>query len=179
MKVNTSKISSYEITDLQGLDAVRVMIENTRPGEGRITITCGSRAWSCAWYAMGGDTMEQFFTRCGNDYLADKMARDVSRYIDADNKANQAFIKRELLLLRRDQALSSDEARAFWIYVEGSDDIKNALCNYRTPLNQHCYFQDDVYYMGWPMEPNPEYGYVCQVFNAVRAALQLVEEKAA
>lgn len=179
MKVNTSQIINYEITDLQSLDAVRVMIENTRPGEGRITITCANRAWSCAWYAMSGGTMEKFFARCGNDYLADKMARDVSKFIDADNRANQAFIKRELLQLRREQSLAREEARAYWDFVNGSDDIKDALCGHRTPLNQHCYFQDDVYYMGWPVKPNPEYDYVCRVFDAVRTALQLVEEKAA
>ncbi|ENA1584359.1 hypothetical protein ABFW48_003508, partial [Salmonella enterica] len=54
MKVEKIDVLSFVLTDLERLDPVRVMIENYEPGKGRVTITCYGKAWTAAWFAMGG-----------------------------------------------------------------------------------------------------------------------------
>ncbi|MCU3615930.1 hypothetical protein N8V88_23150, partial [Enterobacter hormaechei subsp. oharae] len=60
MKVEKSDVLAFTISDVERLDPVRVMIENYEPGKGRITITCFDKAWTGAWFAMGGDTVQDF-----------------------------------------------------------------------------------------------------------------------
>lgn len=64
MKVTETKVQSLEITEVERLDPIRVMAENYEPGRGRITITCYGKAWTAAWFAMGGDTVQAFFHSC-------------------------------------------------------------------------------------------------------------------
>ncbi|MCI3732045.1 hypothetical protein MP965_24465 [Escherichia coli] len=71
MSVTVEKIDvlSFVITGAERLDPVRVMIENYEPGKGRITITCYGKAWTAAWFAMGGDDVQTFIKRVSNEYL--------------------------------------------------------------------------------------------------------------
>ena len=69
MKVEKSDVLAFTISDVERLDPVRVMIENYEPGKGRITITCFGKAWTAAWFAMGGDSVQAFIKRVSNDYL--------------------------------------------------------------------------------------------------------------
>ena len=69
MKVEKSDVLAFTISDVERLDPVRVMIENYEPGKGRITVTCFGKAWTGAWFAMGGDTVQEFIKRVSNDYL--------------------------------------------------------------------------------------------------------------
>ncbi|ECD3753445.1 hypothetical protein E0S44_14755 [Salmonella enterica subsp. enterica serovar Orion] len=59
MTVEKINVLSFIITGAERLDPVRVMIENYEPGKGRITITCYGKAWTAAWFAMGGDTVQE------------------------------------------------------------------------------------------------------------------------
>lgn len=62
MKVEKSDVLAFTISDVERLDPVRVMIENYEPGKGRITVTCFGKAWTGAWFAMGGDTVQEFIS---------------------------------------------------------------------------------------------------------------------
>lgn len=73
MRIAQGTIRKIEITDLERLDPIRVYLENYEPGKGRITIGCYDAAWVGYWGAMSGDTIEQFFTRCNSDYLANNL----------------------------------------------------------------------------------------------------------
>ena len=64
MKVEKSDVLALTISDVERLDPVRVMIENYEPGKGRITVTCFGKAWTGAWFAMGGDTVQEFIKCC-------------------------------------------------------------------------------------------------------------------
>ncbi|MEL4017128.1 hypothetical protein AAE045_23710, partial [Dryocola clanedunensis] len=101
MEIETMDVMAFTITGVERLDPVRVMIENYEPGKGRITLTCFGKAWTGAWFAMGGDTVQQFIKRVSNDYLIGYFAPQMQSTIDDDNDANVDFVKGEIIKLRR------------------------------------------------------------------------------
>ncbi|MCK2357569.1 hypothetical protein MZD93_25505, partial [Escherichia coli] len=87
MSVTVEKIDvlSFVITGAERLDPVRVMIENYEPGKGRITITCYGKAWTAAWFAMGGDDVQTFIKRVSNEYLIGYFDPQLRSTVDDDN----------------------------------------------------------------------------------------------
>ena len=69
MKIERSQVTMMTITEAPGLDPIDVFIVNYAPGKGRMTIRCWDRAWTCAWFAMRGLTIEQFFLEADADYI--------------------------------------------------------------------------------------------------------------
>ncbi len=105
MSVTVEKIDvlSFVITGAERLDPIRVMIENYEHGKGRITITCYGKAWTAAWFAMGGDDVQTFIKRVSNDYLIDNFDPQLLSTVDDDNDANLLFVKSEIIKLRRER----------------------------------------------------------------------------
>ena len=130
MKVEKSDVLAFTISDVERLDPVRVMIENYEPGKGRITITCFGKAWTGAWFAMGGDTVQDFIKRVSNEYLIGYFDPQLQSTIDDDNDANLAFVKGEIIRLRREQEIDGNEARSMWDEAEDAEDVKASCCNY-------------------------------------------------
>jgi len=75
MKVEISKnnIQQLKINDIPGLDLVNVYLENIEPGKGRILIECYGKSWTSYWGAMSGMRVEDFFIRCENSYITDRL----------------------------------------------------------------------------------------------------------
>ncbi|BBV66734.1 hypothetical protein STW0522KLE44_31220 [Klebsiella sp. STW0522-44] len=101
--VEKMDVLAFTVTGAERLDPVRVMIENYEPGKGRITITCFGKAWTGAWFAMGGDTVQKFMKRVSNEYLIGYFDPQLQSAVDDDNDANLAFVKNEIIKLRREQ----------------------------------------------------------------------------
>lgn len=78
MNITTSKVDSIFIEGMPVLDPVRVYFENYELGQGRITITCYGRAWTCAWFSMGERTIQQFFASCNHDYLLQNLCIQIT-----------------------------------------------------------------------------------------------------
>jgi len=76
MNIQKKTVTQIDIFDAPNLDPIRVHIDDIAPGQGRITISCFSRAWACAayWGSMSGRTIGQFFIDCDPGYLADSLA---------------------------------------------------------------------------------------------------------
>ncbi|QDL32411.1 hypothetical protein [Serratia liquefaciens] len=177
MKVTETKVQSLEITEVERLDPIRVMAENYEPGRGRITITCYGKAWTSAWFAMGGDTVQAFFQRVRNDYLINKFAPNMSSEVDDDNDANVEFVKREICKLRRSGEIDQDEAREMWDETNASHDIKGDCCNGFSSSAVRELLGDDPWYAKWPTVPNHEYQYLERILDAVHEALKQMEAK--
>ena len=177
MKVTETKVLSIEITEVERLDPIRVMAENYEPGQGRITITCYGKAWTSAWFAMNGDSVQQFFIRVSNDYLIGNFAPQINSEIDDDNEANLEFVKAEICKLRRDDELSRDDARKLWDECEYADDVREYVCSMGISEAPKGLFGDDPWYARWPTVPNPEYQYLERILDAVREALKQLEAK--
>ena len=78
---------AFTISGVERLDPVRVMIENYEPGKGRITITCYGKAWTGAWFAMSGDSVQDFIKRVSNEYLIGYFDPGLRITVDDDNDA--------------------------------------------------------------------------------------------
>lgn len=111
MKVERIDVMAFTITDVDRLDPIRVMIENYELGKGRITITCFGKAWTTAWFAMGGDSVQAFIKRVSNDYLIGCLDPQLESSVDDDNEANLAFVKAHIIKLRRERELDAESSR--------------------------------------------------------------------
>lgn len=175
MEIETMDVMAFTITGVERLDPVRVMIENYEPGKGRITLTCFGKAWTGAWFAMGGDTVQQFIKRVSNDYLIGYFAPQMQSTIDDDNDANVDFVKGEIIKLRRQGELTKHEAWEMWDAADGSDDVKGQCCGPTSFSPLRNLLGDDPWYAKWPTVPNHEYIYLERITDAVRAALVKLE----
>ncbi|MEG1532096.1 MAG: hypothetical protein RR184_11865 [Citrobacter sp.] len=175
MKVERIDVLSFMLTEIERLDPVRVMIENYEPGKGRITITCYGKAWTGAWFAMGGDSVQEFIKRVSNEYLIGYFDPQLQSTVDDDNDANLAFVKGEIIRLRRGQEIDGNEARGMWDEAEGADDVKASCCNYLVGDKLLSLFGDDPWYAKWPSLPNPHYQYLDRIVDAVRRGLNELE----
>ncbi|EAR9329270.1 TPA: hypothetical protein R4G38_003222 [Salmonella enterica subsp. enterica serovar Kentucky] len=178
MKVEKIDVLSFVLTDLERLDPVRVMIENYEPGKGRITITCFGKAWTGAWSAMGGDTVQEFIKRVSNDYLIGCLDSQLRKTVDDDNEANLRFVKSEILKLRREREIDSSKARDMWDEAENADDVKENCCGFGIGNELMDLFGDEPWYANWPSVPNPEYEYLERILNVVRTGLVEMEQAA-
>ena len=171
-------VLSFTITGAERLDPVRVMIENYEPGKGRITVTCYGQAWTGAWFAMGGDSVQEFIKRVSNEYLIGYFDPQLQSTVGDDNDANLAFVKGEIIKLRRKQEIDGNEARSMWDEAENADDVKASCCNYLVGDKLLNLLGDDPWYAGWPSVPNPKYQYLDRILNAVRVGLVEMERAA-
>ncbi|EEM9676033.1 hypothetical protein GI383_19540 [Salmonella enterica] len=178
MTVEKINVLSFIITGAERLDQVRVMIENYEPGKGRITITCFGKAWTGAWFAMGGDTVQEFIKRVSNEYLIGYFDPQMRSTVDDDNDANLLFVKTEIIKLRRQKEIDADKAREMWYEAENADDVKANCCDYGIGNELLNLFGDDPWYAKWPSVSNPEYQYLDRILNAVRVGLIEMERVA-
>lgn len=176
--VEKMDVLAYTVTGAERLDPVRLMIENYEPGKGRITITCYGKAWTGAWFAMGGDSVQEFIKRVSNEYLIGYFDPGLQITVDDDNDANLAFVKREIIKLRRMQEIDGNEARGMWDEAESADDVKASCCDYLVGNKLLSLFGDDPWYANWPSVPNHQYQYLERILNAMRAGLNELERAA-
>lgn len=169
-------VLSLVITGAERLDPVRVMIENYEPGKGRITITCYGKAWTAAWFAMGGDDVQTFIKRVSNEYLIGYFDPQLRSTVDDDNDANLLFVKSEIIKLRREREIDAVQAREMWDEAENADDVKESCCCFGVGNKLLNLFGDDPWYADWPTAPNPKYQYLERVLNAVRDGLKQIEK---
>lgn len=178
MKVEKSDVLAFTISDVEHLDPVRVMIENYEPGKGRITITCFGKAWTSAWFAMGGDTVQEFIKRVSNEYLIGYFDPQLRSTVDDDNDANLEFVKGEIIKLRRQQKIDADDAREMWEEAEGAEDVKANCCDCRVGEKLLELLGDDPWYAEWPAVPNHNYQYLERIIDAVRGGIVELERAA-
>ncbi|MDT7012693.1 hypothetical protein [Enterobacter cancerogenus] len=177
MRVEKIDVLSLVLTDLERLDPIRVMIENYEPGKGRVTITCYGKAWTAAWFAMGGDDVQTFIKRVSDDYLIGCLAPQLRSTVDDDNDANLIFVKSEIIKLRREREIDAETARNMWDEAENADDVKESCCCFGVGNELLSLFGDDPWYAGWPKVPNPAYQYLERIVRAVRDGLKVVDDQ--
>lgn len=176
--VEKTDVLSFIISGVERLDPVRVMIENYEPGRGRITVTCSGKAWTGSWFAMGGDSVQEFIKRVSNGYLIGYFDPGMESTVDDDNDANLAFVKTEIIKLRRDSEITSDEAREMWVEAEDAEDVKVSCCDCRIGNKLPGLLGDEPWYAKWPAVPNHKYQYLDRIVNAVRVGLSEMERAA-
>lgn len=165
MKVSTSKVTKMVISDVPGLDPIAVIIENTGPGAGKITITCWGEAWTHYWSHMGeGNTLEQFFGHCDEHYIAGKLKTGIEDEIDDDDEdALLLILKKEIIKDRREGDITKLQARNLWELAGRTET---------TDADNLCSILGDEWWERTPKKPNPDYGYLCKIILAVQVAFR-------
>lgn len=189
MKIERSTVTKLLITDLLNseyrLDPVTVYAENFGNAQGKILIECYGKAWACYWGAMGdGTLLEDFFLSVGTDYIINCLVPgiEVNKYdpSQAQDRLKETIIKRRRLLdnwyFKKDwnyDSLDKQEARELWNRLEdehfyddpaGNSDI---IC----AIEGH-----DEWWNALPMSPNPDYGYLKRIVEAVKASFKSLKE---
>lgn len=74
-----------QITDHPGLDPITLIIQDFRPGVGRVVVECYGEAWAAFWGGMpGGKSVLEFLASMDPGYLHSKLSRpNQTRKVDA------------------------------------------------------------------------------------------------
>ncbi|BCX53916.1 MULTISPECIES: hypothetical protein [Comamonas] len=175
MKIETGTVSLVRITDVKGLDPIRVTLDDIGPGKGRINIECYGQAWASYWGGMGGKTIAQFFASCDNCYLISNLAEHIDRTVFSGEQFVERCQKR-ICKMRRSRELDSEKAREYFddaddlTWCEGTDALVNTVSKD---------FLHDIYGAEWwygtdedSQAQHPQRAYLSRIIDAVRAALQ-------
>lgn len=101
MQIATKVVTQIEITEAKGpsfgFSTITVMIEDTAPKAGKISITHDGKTWNGYWGSMGS-TMAQFFISADATYLGGNLgAPTVSEYdAKATEKEAKNYLKERL-----------------------------------------------------------------------------------
>ncbi|CRG49005.1 hypothetical protein [Yersinia wautersii] len=169
MEIEISQSMKMRLSGLERLDPVEVLVDDYEPGKGKITITCYGKAWTASWFAMSGQTISQFFRRCGNDYLIGYLSPQLDQQIDGDNDDNIRFVKMEIIKSLRANDISKEKAREYWDESVFSENVKSDICKWLSGPDLSDLLGDDPYYANWPMVENPSYRYLSRIVDAVKA----------
>lgn len=109
MKVTTSQITKYVLTELDKLDPVTMVLEDFGAGKGKLTIDCYGKAWTAYWGAMGSETIAEFINTADVDYLANKLSTVPSSKTDYEAISRKIGIDvdRETLILHSDKMVEA------------------------------------------------------------------------
>lgn len=176
MKIERGTVTIIRITDVSGLDPIRVTLDDIAPGKGRINIECRGEAWASFWGGMGNQSIAQFFAGCHNEYLIGNLAPQLEREV----VSGEQFVNRcqhRICKMRRKKELLAERAREFFDEAEDMnwctsiDAIHNTAR--RTFLNK---IYGDEWWYGVDEDcriEHPRRAYLSRIISAVREALQL------
>jgi hypothetical protein len=173
MKLEQSNVVRLRLTELERLDPVTVFLEHFGAKRGRITIECFGKSWSSFWPSMGC-SLEEFFIDCNDDYLASNLAPQLKPGVYDFDKLEAAF-KAKIILDRREGSIKDLEARELY------DKVSDLDCNVAIgeeqlwiAENRDLLFEvfGDEFWYDIPMQPNPDYQYLCRIIQAVREGLK-------
>lgn len=169
MKIVEESIRRITISQVQGLDPIRVALEDIGPGQGRINIECWGQSWANYWGGMGKDTIAVFFATADEHYLAGKLSNIDSTVFDPDHLVN--VLKREVIVERRKWEITSREARSRFDTIADLDlpEHEAQLWGLSDAMTQ---LLGDEWWYRLPKKANPNYDYLCRIIRTVQAALR-------
>lgn len=181
MKAELSTVRKLNLTDLMGephkLDPVTVILEDFEPGKGKIIIECYGESWSAFWGSMGR-TIAEFFCRCDEHYLANKLSGISGDIPDYDALSGTA--RKEVCRLRRDEDIAKSDARDLFDDAGRFSDAESVHDLDGSAMQE---IFGDEWWHAIPTKPNPAYEYLCRVIKAVQAGIKsaglLAEKEAA
>ncbi|MDR0216123.1 MAG: hypothetical protein LBJ15_19295 [Comamonas sp.] len=181
MKIETGTVTMLRITEVPGLDPIRVTLDDIGPGKGRINIECYSKAWASYWGATGKESIAQFVVTCDNHYLIKNLAPELAgdKFCGHQLEANACKL---ITQMRRKRELDHNEARDYYARAQDlhSCGTLNECWHADTELLQALYGQDEWWYPAGDAAriPNPEYTHMERICDAVREALQQIAQRA-
>lgn len=170
MNIEQSTVKKLHISGLQDLDPISVYLEDFGLGRGKITITCFDQSWTNYWGAMAERSMAEFFLDASVDYLTHKLKTGIKETV-TDYDAIEAKALEEIERRVKSGDLDVDEA------ADLTEEVEHADFNGQE-INSDLLYRvfGDEWWGDLPEEPNHEYTYLCRIINAVKQALQQVQE---
>lgn len=177
MKIVEEQIRRLTISGVEGLDPIRVALEDIAPGKGRINIECYGEVWANYWGAMGDEDIADFFASCSTGYLANKLSSIKSTVFDPE--ALIAHLKQNVIRERRAGLMLQHEARKAYNSIVELDPLPSTLDGlwYMSDTMQE--LLGDEWWHSVPEKPNPDYEYLCRIIRAVQEALKQLKGGAA
>jgi hypothetical protein len=170
MKIEESQVRRITISEVPGLDPIRVMLEDIGPGQGRINIECWGKSWANFWGGMGKETIAEFFVSSDEHYLSGKLSGAESSIFDPDGL--KEMLQREVIQERR-RGGTKKQARKDWNAIEEAcfpENINDCWAMSRTMQE----LMGDEWWYRLPTKPNPDYLYLTRIIKTVQAALSTV-----
>jgi hypothetical protein len=162
MKVTATTVTKLVISEVVHLDPITVILEDIRPGQGKIIIECYGESWSAGWGDMGDRSLSDFIQSSDDDYLITNLVRGIDRgrpdYGLALMKKARAHVRQR----RRMGDLSPDYFRDL---LDRCDSL------YEESHKDLCAIFGDDWWNEIPTKPNPQYEYMRRIVTAVRDAL--------
>lgn len=170
MKIESTTVTKLILSGMPNQDVIAVYAENQGPGAGKITITCWGDSWTHYWSHMGEkNTIESFFLKASDDYLACKLKIGIDDEIDdEDTDALILLLKKEIIKDRLQTDISREHARGLW---DEADDLWG--------WGEHhdiCFkvFGDEWWHR-LPKKPNPDYERLIRIIGFVKQAFAQIQ----
>lgn len=167
MKITEETIRRITISEVPGLDPIRVMLQDIAPGQGRINIECYGQSWANYWGGMGKDSLAQFFVGCDEHYLAGKLSNIESSIFDPDGM--KVMLKREVIKERR-RGGTKRQARKDWLAIE-EVNFPDTVAELWIMPNTMQELMGDEWWYRLPTKENPDYAYLCRIIKTVKEAI--------
>jgi hypothetical protein len=165
VEIQTSMVKKIRITEVLGLDPISVIAENFGKGSGKITIECFGESWSHFWSHMGDQyTLETFFCKASDDYIAGKLCRGREDEPGWDGMPEK--IRKEVIKMRREGELEKHQAREY--YNDASSINHEVSAHFNSDLLSTVFGDDWMCYI--PDRPTREYKYLCKIITVVKNA---------
>lgn len=173
MKITETMVRRLTISEVDGLDPIRVMLEDIGPGQGRINIECWGQSWANFWGGMGDDTIAEFFASSPVQYLAGKLCGDLSPDV-FDPEHLKDTLKREVITERRKGLVSGGYARERFNTIEELDlpETEEQLWGIARQMAE---IIGEEWWYCIPKKPNPDYIYLTRIIKTVQHALRISE----
>jgi hypothetical protein len=171
MQIHKTNIEKMTITGIKYQDAIDVMFEDYKVGEGEVTITCYGDSWNCYWGSMGDRNIREFFQKADNDYLIRKFEMGIHKSNpDESEEAIRETLYKWIISERKNEHLTESMARDNWdnvshIYRDGTWANDNTIADIMGPD-----WHDDL-----PKIPNQTYESLNRIITHIKNALDYTD----
>lgn len=203
MKIEDTFVRQIKITEVEGLDPVRVMIEEYDRGQAKVIIECYGQSWSSFWGSMGGN-LKEFFTRTNVGYLANCFDRGLANRdleLDTSDMLNQFQVAMRTSILdnRKEEMIDKEDAETLWEQCNALDEYTfdkmkpehtydswkildtHDMCEVtwkrffgEGEFDLSCWIEDSV---KETYLPNHKWDYLCHIVSCVKEAVTGIKEE--
>lgn len=166
MKIEITKVNKWLLTELDAHKPISVIVENYRPGQGKIIIEYYGHVWSCYWSAMGSMSVEKFFQCAHIDYLVKKLDPELLfTVVDKDTVLETA---KNHVANRKRHGKINDYEEAY--FVRMIDTWINHDIDENKEILHEIFGKDWQDYL--PKKPNHDYVFLCKIITIVKEAFR-------
>lgn len=174
MKINQTIVKKMEISEVPGLDPVRVYLEQTDVNAGRITFECFGMARSTFFGGIpSGSDLERFVANCGEHYLANRFMTDGEESDEIDLEDLKIKVKKEIIKRRRRHLSNEFDARNDYSAV---DDIDESIASEYYMGSDGFNLITDYLGESWRSQikskRTPRYQYVLNITRSIQKAIK-------